>query len=358
MSKAVQRFENAFANYVGARHAVGLVNGTATIHTALVAMGVKPGDRVATTPLTMSAPSLAILHAGAIPVYVDVDPDTWLMNATVPLPVPRANVPVSLYGLHQGFLGQTILDDAAQTLRPHGGAAFTSYSHQQSKILPLGEGGMLCTDSDELAQKARQFSSLGYHMPDGPVIDKAALKHPNYARHHSIGMNYRMAPVVAELGLQQLTYVWSFPGEHYGELFVERLQRIRQECAAMYRDVIQGCDWLTPQHIPEGYTHDMWTFAVATDTPARLLWLLDAMERHGGERPYPAWMLSYDEPALRHLRRNQAFPEDHEGEWEPWPSICPVAEDLQPRLCQFQTNRLDSAQTNAKALRNSIQEAV
>ena len=73
-------FERQFAQYVGADYAIAMCNGTATLHTALVALGVKPGDRVAVPPLTMASTSIAVLHAGAVPVYVDVDPDTWLMK--------------------------------------------------------------------------------------------------------------------------------------------------------------------------------------------------------------------------------------------------------------------------------------
>ena len=121
---------------------------------------------------------------------------------------------------------------------------------------------------------------------------------------------------------------------------------IRQQCAALYREAIDGCDWLTPQHVPEGWGHDYWVFAVATDSPERCLWLLDEMERLGGERPYPAWRLTYDEPAFRHLA--------HERHQPPFIGPCPVAEQLQPRLLQFQTNDLRSAKINAKALEAAI----
>jgi len=342
---AVKQFEDAFSSYVGAKHGIAVANGTCSLHVALVAIGVRPGDRVATTPLTMSSTSIAILHAGAVPVFVDVDPDTWLMDippaegGRIPtFPEPTIySIPVSLYGLHQPYCGLFTIDDAAQTLRPHSGAAFTSFSFQSSKILPLGEGGMLATNDAELAQRARSFSSLGYRMPDGPVIDKRVLKHPNYPRHHSLGWNYRMSPLVASAGVDRLDGTCPQGTPEY------RLN-IRQQCADMYRDVVRDVEWLTPQHVPEGWRHDYWTYAVATDTPERLLWLLDAMERHGGERPYPAWLPFYLEPAY-------AAPFGMNV------GTCPVAESLQPRLCQLQTNCLVSARQNANALRKAIAEA-
>jgi len=337
MTDPVASFERAFAEHVGADYAIALVNGTATLHTALVALGVEPGDTVAVPPLTMSATTIAVLHAGADPVFCDVDPRTWLMDAISAARRGCAQIPVSLYGLsyptvcRDPFGRALTIDDAAQTLRRHDGRfAFTSYSFQASKILALGEGGMLVTNDEDLARRAREFSSLGYRMdPRQPRISKAALKHPGYQRHHSLGWNYRMSPLVAERGLALMPHV-------------ELLKQIRNQCADLYRAAIQDCTWLTPQHVPDGWQHDYWTFAVATDTRARCLWLLDAVERHGGERPYPAWRITFQEPAFRHLALD---------------GTCPVAEDLQPRLVQLQTNNLTSAIRNARALSRAIEEA-
>lgn len=354
---AVADFEKAFADYVGAKHAIALCNGTATLHTALVALGVKPGDRVAVPPLTMSATTIAVLHAGVVPEFWDTDPQTWLMVPRGPhrsTPVPfGAFMPVSLYGLHYDWptTCEIGIDDAAQTLRPHNqNAAFTSYSFQASKILPLGEGGMLVTDHDELAQLAREFSSLGYRMGEGPIIDKAGLKHPDYARHHSLGWNYRMSSIVAKRGLAHFDPDWI---DNLQYRHVDELKRERLEAAEMYREVVHDCDWLTPQHVPDGWTHDYWTFAVATDTPERALHLLDAVEAHGGERPYPAWRLTYAEPAFAHIKADglSECPRSETGG-----SLCPVAESIQPRLVQFQTNDIQSAQTNATALRKAIDD--
>jgi perosamine synthetase len=326
----VAAFERAFADYVGARYAIALCNGTATLHTALVALGVKPGDRVAVPPLTMASTTLAVLHAGAVPVFWDVARASWLMNfgdnrgAKV-----AAAIPVSLYGLSRPWqaYGNAVVDDAAQTLRQHSGVAFTSYSFQASKILALGEGGMLVTNDADLAQRAREFSSLGYRLSaDQPRIDPATLKSPTFERHHSIGYNYRMNDVTAALGLAELRHA-------------DLLLSERADCAAMYRDAVAGCPWLTPQHVPAGWHHDWWTFAVACDTPALALSLARGVVAFGGEAPYPAWRLTYDEPALAHLRPTAG---------------CPVADSLQPRLLQFQTNNLPSAERNARALKAAI----
>ena len=356
----VGAFEREFAAYVDAKYAIALCNGTATLHTALVALGVKPGDKVAVPPLTHSATTIAVLHAGAIPVFADVDPKTWLME--VGAPDIRAQMPVSLYGLHarvddwrdgkrmHGKRGFVV--DAAQTLQPmearpgrSGYPEFQSYSFQASKILALGEGGMLVTNDEGLATKAREFSSLGYRMKaDQPRIDPEVLKASDYERHYSLGWNYRMADYVAHQG-------------YYALKDADTLIRVRQEAAGFYREAIEGCNWISQQHVPEGYSHNYWTHAVATDTPEQQKLLSDAVVKHGGERPYSAWRLTYDEPAFTHLRPGYT---PLVGRMPTPPifrqPICPVAESLQPRLLQLQTNNLESAQKNADALHRAIRE--
>lgn len=363
---SVAAFESAFADYVGARYAIALCNGTATLHTALVALGVKPGDRVAVPPLTMAATTIAVLHAGAVPHFVDVNPMSWLMEIFpasggkimgLPAGELQASVPVSLYGLHQPYNGSRVVDDAAQTLRPHGGAAFTSYSFQASKILALGEGGMLVTDDEELATRAREFSSLGYRMKaDQPRIDPAVLKSPTYARHHALGWNYRMNDLTAAEGLRRLCWPASAsprPLTNSSSRPVDRALEVRRKAAVLYAAALLECPWLVAQLVPAGWMHDFWAFAVACDTPERALWLQEAVVRHGGERPYGAWRLTYHEPAFRRLvSRDGDAPFDGGLAY----NVCPVAESLQPRLLQFQTNNLESAERNATALRLAIQE--
>lgn len=326
----VSVFESEFAAYVGARYAIALTNGTATLETALSALGVGPNDKVATTPLTMAATTMAILNVGAVPRYCDVDAKTWLM--------PRhdwdeeaACLAVSLYGLHcPPWPGcERVIDDAAQTLRPHGGAAFTSYSFQKSKILSTGEGGMLVTDSEELATLARSYSSLGYDMqPTQARIDKAAIKSPTAIRHVRGGINARMNDATAALGLEQLARA-------------DELRANRQFAAALYKDALRDCDWLTPQYVPAGWKHDYWAFTVALPDATHWDGLAALIVKHGGEMPYGAWRLTYQEPAFRHLAPPHAFP---------------TAESLQPRLMQFQTNHLESAVKNARALRLAVKE--
>ena len=332
----VAAFEREFAAFVNARYAIAAANGTVTLQAALVALGVGNGDLVAVPPLTMAATTIAVLNAGGRPVFGDVNPDTWLLDGACDTSELKAVIRVSLYG-HHGHWGRRVIDDAAQALRPHTQPragkppfTFTSYSFQASKILALGEGGMLVTNDEALASRAREYLSLGYRMrADQPRIDPAALKSPTFDRHYSLGINGRMNDITAREGLRVLPTA-SF------------LLLQRKACAQLYHEAIQGCDWLTPQHVPHGTSHDYWCYAVACDTPERAIRFAEAIAKHGAERPFPAWRLTFDEPAFRHL--------------DPGPDACPVARSLQPRILQAQTNDLASAETNAVAWRKAIAE--
>lgn len=317
----VRQFEEAFAQYVGAKYAIACCNGTATLHTALVALGVQPGDRVAVPPLTMASTTLAVLHARAVPHFLDVDARGWLL---VDETGGDHAIPVALYGLHapDGTPRQVL--DAAQTLNPHDASyAFTSYSFQASKILSAGEGGMLVTDNATLAAKAISFSRLGYPLK-GRIV---TLKDPNAVRHLHVGYNYRMADCQAALLLPQL--------ERADEILAAR--RYSADC---YRHAIAGCDWLTPQYVPEGWPHSWWAYAVACDSRQRADALQAAIVSAGGELCYRAWRITYQEHAFRHLAPD---------------GTCPVAEDVQPRILQLATNHnTNGAEHASECLRKAI----
>lgn len=330
----VAAFERAFADRVGARYAIAMSNGTVTMEVALRALHVGAGELIKTTPLTMAATSIAILNAGAAIQYIDVDLLTWLMKLPPEksLHTTHGSVPVSLFGLHYPTHPYHWIDDAAQTLRPHGQGLFTSYSLQRSKILNTGEGGVLVTNDEALAMRARSIGSLGYSMRvDQPRIDPAVLKSPTYARHHQrVSLNARMNDLTAREGLRQLAQA-------------EALMAVRQECAALYRTAFAGFENVAiPQHVPDGWTHDYWAYAVALVNPQQWETLATAISTHGGERPYAAWRLTFDEPAFKYQMAGSG--------------TCSNARFVQPRLMVFQTNSLGSAVVNAKAVRTALHE--
>src|SRR5450830_1219579 len=171
------RLEAKFAATFHREFAVSFVNGTATMHTALAALGVKPGEEVIVPPLTMSSPALAVLHHNSVPVFADVDRKTFNISAdSIRANITgktRAVIVVSLYGLAPDYdqilkicqeKGIFLIEDNAQSfLSRYKGKLvgqfgdFASFSFQASKHLTCGEGGMLVTSSEDLAGKARRF---------------------------------------------------------------------------------------------------------------------------------------------------------------------------------------------------------
>jgi perosamine synthetase len=348
-SVMMSRFEEAFCRKLGIAYAISEINGTATMHSLLEAIGVGPGDEVIVPPLTMSSTAFVVLQANATPVFADVDPDTFVISAPAIekclTEKTRAIITVSLYGLSPDLdpimtlarrHGLTVIEDDAQCLlgtykgRTVGTIGHaSSFSFQSSKHITAGEGGMVATNDLELAQKVRRVSSLGYAGVDAKKgkIRKSDIQEPSYSRHVSMGWNYRMPELCAAVLLGQL--------EHADEL----IQR-RTEVAALFQEASRRCSWLVPQKVGPDYGHVYWTWTVRIDN-ARVSWnsLRDRFMERGGHGIYGAWKLTYLEPMFREkslLGRDKFISAENLGRYTE--GACPVAEGLQPRILQFKTN--------------------
>ena len=325
-----------------------MVNGTATLHMALEAAGVGPGDEVICPPLTMSSTSIAVLQANAVPVFADVDRDTFLITAETIKEVmtdkTKAIITVSLYGLapqmreimqlaEQHHL--IVIEDNAECYGAYQDdklvgtyGHMASYSFQSSKHLTAGEGGIVITDDDELADKLRRYSGLGYAGINSSQgrITKDDIQSPEYERHVILGWNYRMSDLCAAVALGQV--------ERMDELVEARI------CAAGYfEEAVKGCEWLRPQVVTEGNTHSYWTYVVVLDTD-RVDWheFRNKFSELGGDGIYAAWKLAYQEPMFRDkafLNREKLGIYDNLDYGK---TVCENAEFLQPRLLQFKTN--------------------
>lgn len=209
--KYVDRFQRAFAEFCGVRHAMACTNGTVALHVALVALGVGPGDEVLMPTLTFVATANAVTYCGGVPVFVDAEPDTWnmapaLVEAKI-TPRTKAIIVVHLFG-HPVDMdpitavakrhGLAVVEDAAEA---HGAeykgrrvgslGDIATFSFYANKIITTGEGGAVVTDNADLAARVRQL--IGHGMDPGrrywfPVV----------------GYNYRMTNVTAAIGLAQL----------------------------------------------------------------------------------------------------------------------------------------------------------
>lgn len=362
--KFVTRLEKAFAEKMGTKHAVGFVNGTATLHTALEAAGVGIGDEVIVPPLTMSSTSLAVLQANAVPVFADVDEKTFLISAPAIeekiTPKTKAIIVVALYGLMPDMDAimaiakkhdlVVIEDDAQCFLGTYKGRKagtigdMSSFSFQASKHLTCGEGGMVTTNNDHFALQLRRISGLGYGTitMEKARITKDDIQDPAFERHVELGWNYRMSDLVGAVALAQTERM-------------EELCQMRMECGSILEQAADGCDWLLPQYTPEECVHAYWALTIRmTNTDITWYDFRRKFMELGGDGIYGAWQLTYLEPAFRNkkfLGREAFF---HNYGYEK--GLCPVAEMLQPQLLQFKTNYFDSAKAEAQAeiLRKTI----
>lgn len=217
----VKAFEAAFAEHVGARHAIAVSSCTAALHLALLGAGVGPGDEVLTTPLTFCATVNTILETGARPVLVDVDPRTLCMDpeaaarAITPrtralLPVHYAGYPAPLGAFRDLATkhGLALVDDAAHALGtavagvPVGlGTLATCFSFYATKNLATGDGGMVTTDDDELAARLRK---LALHGMSRDAWKRFTADGSWRYDVEMLGYKYNMTDPAAALGLAQL----------------------------------------------------------------------------------------------------------------------------------------------------------
>src|SRR5580700_1292549 len=216
----VAEFEEALAARVGAKYAVSFSSGTAALHGAAFAAGLKPGDEAITSPLTFAATANCVLYQGARPVFADVSPDTLNLDpdrlAERITPNTRAILPVDYAG-HPADLdpilalaerhGLTVIDDACHALgaeykgRRTGSIAHMAvFSFHPVKHLATGEGGMVTTDRADLAESLRRFRNHG-------ISSDARTRHASGQWHYEmvlLGFNYRLPDIACALGISQL----------------------------------------------------------------------------------------------------------------------------------------------------------
>jgi perosamine synthetase len=361
----ISRLEKKFAQLFNTKYAISFVNGTATLHTAIVALGIKPGDEVIVPPLTMSSTALSVLENNSIPVFADVDLKTFTLDpASVEKCITsktKAIMAVSLYGIspdydallaickkHNLYL---IEDNAECFLGKYKGkyvgefGDFSSFSFQASKHLTAGEGGMLITNDEEFANNARRFSSLGYGSVSASKgkISKDDIQDPQFDRHVALGFNYRMSEISAAVCLAQV--------ERANELVQCRIQ-----AAKLFDEAVLGSGILERQAEPDGYLNSYWAYSMVlkTENPKEDWYKFRKIfQKNGGDSYYAAWKLSYNEPYFQ--KEVQNIP----GVWQKYnQNLCPNAEYLQLRMIQLKTNYWDieEAKAQAKILKDSIAE--
>lgn len=216
----IDEFEQRWAAYCGRKHGVAVSNGTAALQVAVDALELEPGDEIILPTFTIVSCAVALINSNCVPVLVDSDPDTWCMDVaqieSKITPRTRAIMPVHIYG-HPVDMdpllclaekhGLAIIEDAAEV---HGAeylgnrntpdaswrrcgsfGNLSCFSFYANKLITTGEGGMVLTDSDALAEKARSLRNL-------------AFQSRRRFYHEELGFNFRLTNMQAALGLAQL----------------------------------------------------------------------------------------------------------------------------------------------------------
>lgn len=264
---AVPAFENAISGYCGAGHAVAVNSATSALHIACLALGVGPGDRVWTSPITFVASANCALYCGARVDFVDVDPRTYNMSverlaeklaqAETAGSLPKVLIPVHLcgqscdmagiYELSQRY-GFKIIEDASHAIggkyrgEPVGNCRYSDiavFSFHPVKIITTGEGGMAVTNDPRLAKRLQLLRSHGITREAGDMTREP--DGPWYYQQIMLGFNYRMTDLQAALGLSQMQRL---------DEFVSRRHAIFRR----YHERLVGLPVETPWQHPESYS--------------------------------------------------------------------------------------------------------
>ena len=269
---AVGAFEVALSGVVGGGEVVAVSNGTAALHAAYAALGIGPGDEVVVPTLTFAATANAALYVGATPVFVDVDPETLLIEpaavAAAITPRTRAVVGVDYagqpcdWGSLRGIAaehGLSVVADGCHALgatrggTPVGSLAdLTAFSFHPVKHVATGEGGAVSTADPRLAERMRRFRSHGISRT---AAERATLGTWSYEM-VSLGYNYRLSDIQAALGTSQLQKLPGFLAD-------------RRALARRYAIALADVPGVVPLRLEEGIEHAWHLYVVRWRVPGQ-----------------------------------------------------------------------------------------
>ena len=258
----VKKFENLFASYIGAKHGIAVCNGTAALEVAMAAIDIRSGDEVIIPAFTIISCALAVIRYGGIPVLVDVKPDTWCMDIDQvrdkTTSRTKAIMPVHMYG-HPVDMdpvmelaekhGLYVIEDAAEV---HGAeykgkkcgniGHINCFSFYANKIITTGEGGMILTNDDSLAERARLHRNLCF---------KAGRRF----YHEELGGNYRMTNLQAAVGTAQCERIEEFVG-------------IKRRNGVEYNRLLADIDFIQKPVEKEWAKNVYWMYGIVLDEAA------------------------------------------------------------------------------------------
>lgn len=243
----VKEFEDRLAEYTGAKYAVALSNGTAALHAACFAAGIKPGDEVITTPITFAASSNAVIYCGGTPIFADVDYCTYNISpdsikeciterTKAIIPVHFTGQPCNMENILKiaDEHNLTVIEDGAHAI----GAKYkgkkigslgdmTTFSFHPVKNITTGEGGAVTTDNKKIYEKLIMFRAHGITRDSKVMISDEGTW---YYEQQFLGYNYRMTDIQAALGTNQLQKLDKFLDKRveYVKLYNEAFENIKE----------------------------------------------------------------------------------------------------------------------------------
>ena len=253
----LSEFEDAFAKYIGRKRAIAVNSGTSGLFLCMLAMGIGPGDEVITTPFTFIATATSIMMAGAKPVFVDIDPVSLNID---PVKIEskitdktKAIMPVEVFGNPAGFdkicdiaekHNLAIIEDSCEALgsklndkKVGTFGAMSLFAFYPNKQITTGEGGIILTDDDDLADMCVSLRNQGRG------------KGGSWLSHERLGYNYRLSDINCALGIVQLSRI-------------EEFKTKRQQVAKWYQEMLAGDDRLIVPKQPENCDLNWFVFVV------------------------------------------------------------------------------------------------
>lgn len=289
----VDEFEKELASYVGISYSVALSSGTAAMHLALKAIGIKKGDVVFCSSLTFAASCNPIVYEGGIPVFIDSEEDSWNMDpaalrkAFAKYPNVKAVIVVNLYGTPAKLdeiaaicreHGVPLIEDAAESLgatyrgRQTGTfGKFGVFSFNGNKIITTSGGGMLVSEDRAMIEKVRFWAT------------QAREKELHY-EHKEIGYNYRMSNIVAGIGRGQLKSLNDF---------IQRKKQIYNT----YKDVFKDIDYVSMNPVPDDCEPNYWLSCITIKESCKVkpYDIIKALEKENIESR-PVWKPMHLQP--------------------------------------------------------------
>lgn len=280
----IAEFEKMVADYVGAKYAVAISNGTSALHAACFAAGIQPGDEVITTPLTFAASSNCVLYCGGTPVFADVDPKTYNIDpedirrkitdkTKAIIAVHLAGQPCDMDEIHKIAKEHDliVIEDGAHAL----GSVYkgkkvgtlsdmTTFSFHPVKPITTGEGGMIVTDNEEFYQKMMLFRSHGITRDENLMTRNDG---PWFYQQLDLGYNYRITDIQCALGCSQMKKL-------------DRFLALRKEIVARYNEAFADCENIvTPYQLPE--TESGWHLYIVQVKNCDRRKVFEALREHG-----------------------------------------------------------------------------